>query len=178
MPKANPTIPGQRFSRLVVEADLGNSTGRRKARCTCDCGKSVIVNVDNLRTGNTTSCGCFSLHMHRAINTRHGQASRNGKTKEYRAWKGMVNRATNPNATGAENYSVRGISLCPEWKASFEAFFSHIGPAPTNKHSVDRIDNDGNYEPGNVRWATSSQQNENRRRWVYKRNRNTQQANQ
>ncbi len=83
---------------------------------------------------------------------------------EYRAWYQMIYRCTNPKFPQWKDYGGRGISVCAEWRNSFTAFFEHVGPRPSPQHSFDRIDNDGNYEPGNVRWATRSQQNSNQRR--------------
>ena len=94
--------------------------------------------------------------------TKHGQASRDrGTTKEYRAWVSMKHRCTNPNNAAWPRYGGRGITMCEEWVTSFEAFFAHIGPAPTEQHTVDRINNDRGYEPGNVRWATRKEQSNN-----------------
>lgn len=90
---------------------------------------------------------------------RHGMS----KTREYRAWLAMKTRTLNPNFARLESYAGRGITLTPEWAGSFLAFFKHIGPRPSVKHSVDRIENDRGYEPGNVRWATRAQQAQNRR---------------
>jgi hypothetical protein len=81
----------------------------------------------------------------------------------YKIWDGIIQRCLNPNFAGYSNYGGRGIRVCPEWHGSFEAFASHIGPRPTDKHSVDRINNEGHYEPGNVRWATAKEQANNRR---------------
>ena len=84
------------------------------------------------------------------------------RTKEYRSWCNMKTRCLNPNFSGASRYSVRGISICSQWIDSFSSFLSDVGYAPSPSHSLDRIDNDGNYEPDNVRWATREQQNRNR----------------
>lgn len=94
---------------------------------------------------------------------RHGHARRGTRSKEYRAWSCMITRCTNPNRADWFRYGGRGISVAPAWRASFEAFLADVGPAPSPAHSIDRIDNSGNYEPGNVRWATRVQQNSNRR---------------
>lgn len=86
------------------------------------------------------------------------------KNIAYGCWENMIQRSTNPNATGYENYGGRGISVFPLWKISFKEFINHIGPRPSKKHSIDRINNDGNYEPGNVRWATNTEQSANKRK--------------
>lgn len=85
------------------------------------------------------------------------------KTPEYRAWMAAKVRCFNPNSQNFYLYGGRGISMCPEWDASFMAFYEHIGPRPSGEHSLDRIDTNGHYEPGNVRWATRSEQQKNKR---------------
>jgi len=85
------------------------------------------------------------------------------KTREHMAWRNAVERCTNEHSDQWHNYGGRGITMCPEWLASFEAFFTHIGPCPSPRHQLDRIHNDGNYEPGNVRWATRRAQSHNKR---------------
>lgn len=95
-------------------------------------------------------------------NFKHGAAT-GGVTKEYQIWADMKRRCFNPNHPRYDLYGGRGITVCKEWKESFEAWHDYIGPRPTRKHSQDRIDNDGNYEPGNVRWATERQQQRNKR---------------
>lgn len=83
-------------------------------------------------------------------------------TKEYRCWNGIRDRCCNPKSIGYKYYGGRGIKFCEEWRGSFASFLDYIGPAPSPKHSIDRINNDGNYEPGNVRWATYKQQANNK----------------
>lgn len=97
--------------------------------------------------------------------TVHGEASRGGKSPEYKTWVGIIKRCTDPKAKGWPNYGGRGIHICDEWRHSYAAFLADVGRKPSPRHSIDRIDNDGNYEPGNVRWATRSEQNSNQRRW-------------
>ncbi len=85
------------------------------------------------------------------------------RSPEYSSWCAMKARCLNPNTTRFEQWGGRGIKICPQWVNSFENFYADVGPRPTPKHSIDRIDNDGNYEPGNVRWATPKEQNNNKR---------------
>ena len=91
---------------------------------------------------------------------KHGQT----RTAEYEAWEHIVQRCTNPKCKVWKDYGGRGITVCAEWRDNFEAFLAHVGKRPSPKHSIDRIDNDGNYEPGNMRWATMTQQHRNFRR--------------
>lgn len=93
---------------------------------------------------------------------RHGQTRRSGRTTEYRIWASMIQRCTNPRVRSYRSYGQRGISVCERW-LSFAAFYADVGPRPSTKHTLDRIDNDGHYEPGNVRWATALEQSRNSR---------------
>jgi hypothetical protein len=94
---------------------------------------------------------------------KHGQARGSGMTPEYAIWRTMRQRCSNPNSQRWKDYGGRGIRVCDEWN-SFAVFFSHIGPRPSLNHSIDRINNDGHYEPGNVRWATDFEQQQNTRK--------------
>ena len=154
-------LTGRQFGRLAV-VSRAPTNGRRDAywNCICDCGTRVEVKAGSLTYGSSQSCGCLRLERAVATNTRHGQSS----TKEYRAWQAMRGRCENRNNKKFAIYGGRGIAVCEAWKASFEAFFADVGPCPTPQHSLDRYpDNNGNYEPGNVRWATAQEQGVNRR---------------
>lgn len=124
-------------------------------RCKCKCGFKTVRRICPIIHGLTKSCGCLNRKNH----TTHGLS----KTKPYRSWKSIRHRCLNENCSAWKNYGGRGIKICDEWINSFEAFYKHIGDPPTLKHSVDRIDNDGNYAPGNVRWATAKEQANNKR---------------
>lgn len=158
-------FPGARFHRLeVIEYAGKNQHGAKSWLCRCDCGNKKNVLASSLHHHRTLSCGCWKVKVTTERNTVHGQSKRQGMTPEYYAWVGLKQRATNPNCVGADNYSGRGITVCDRWLHSFQAFFSDMGPRPSSRHSVDRINNDGNYEPSNCRWATKTQQCENQRR--------------
>jgi hypothetical protein len=150
-------LTGQRFSRLVV---LGfgeaRSYGTKIWICKCDCGNLANVSGQGLISGKTRSCGCLKTENAKTLFTTHGQS----QTPEYRSWASAKNRVTNPNNAGWEDYGGRGITMCQEWLNDFQAFYDYIGPKPEPKikYSIDRINNDGNYEPGNVRWATRYEQ--------------------
>lgn len=157
------SLVGRRFGRLVVAAmaDRG-ARGKIRWRCDCDCGEENIVRGDLLRGGRIRSCGCLSVDVARRrlreMTTTHGDTD----SKEYRAWCKMKERCDVASAAGYANYGGRGISICERWR-SYEAFLEDMGRAPSAKHSIDRVDGNGNYEKGNCRWATATEQVRNRR---------------
>ena len=156
-------LSGKRFGRLLVIGRNGTHvfpSGQKRPtwRCVCDCGKEVVTYAQNLKTGNTSSCGCLALET-RTTHNKWG-------TKVYKTWDCMVQRCTNPKMTGYIYWGGRGIKVCDEWLNSFDAFYNYVSKLPhygEEGRSLDRIDNDGNYEPNNVRWATRSEQNANKR---------------
>jgi hypothetical protein len=158
-------LAGQRFGRLVV-VRLSHSGPRKRAYflCRCDCGNEHLARSDALRRDSTRSCGC--LQAEEAARGTHGEAGGGRKrlkaSVEYRTWSTMIQRCENPRATDYERYGGRGIKICQRWRESFEAFLTDMGRRPADKRSVDRINNDGNYEPGNCRWATPIEQRRNR----------------
>lgn len=157
---------GRKFGRLKVVAPGGKSkNGKLVWECVCECGKTKTVKGYSLRSGTTKSCGCIWRESISKPRT-HGMS----QSKEYSVWEGMKTRCFNPNDKHYKDYGGRGISVFNGWVNDFEAFYSHIGPAPPGA-TIDRIDNEKGYVPGNVRWVTQSENASNRRsskRWFVK----------
>ena len=150
-------LTGKRFGRLSVLAYVGMVRTAPSWLCRCDCGTEKTVPGGNLRYGFVTSCGCAHADELRARNTTHGQR----QTPEYKTWCNIRSRCSNPKAVGYEYYGQRGIKVCERWD-DFENFRKDMGLRPSAQHSIDRINVNGNYEPGNCRWATRQQQMANR----------------
>lgn len=154
-------VPGSRLK--VIEEMARVKSGRkwrRVFRCVCDCGVERVVRRDHLLSGQTISCGCYvNQDSYKSRADYHGLQG----SPEYKIWKGIRKRCYGKNQTGYENYGGRGITMCDRWKSSFKAFFEDMGPRPSANHSIERTNNDGNYEPGNCVWATDFEQNRNRR---------------
>ena len=158
-------ITGQRFERLtVIGRDHSRPITRTWWLCQCDCGKQVTVDGYKLKKGHTKSCGCYCADTLSARRKTHGLAD---KISEYNIWIGMRGRCNNPNNQDYHSYGGRGIAVCERWDHSLEAFLEDMGRRPTPEYSIDRIQNDGNYEPGNCQWATPTQQARNTRKNVH-----------
>ena len=152
-------LTGKRFGRLVVERYTGSVGKKSKWQCVCDCGNRTIVNGQSLTRLATRSCGCLFREIVGARFKSHGKRY----TPEYNTWCGMRQRCLNPNTTRWADYGGRGIKVCDRWMHDFPAFLADVGQRPSPRHSLNRVNNDGDYEPGNVRWALASEQMRNRR---------------
>ena len=154
-------IRGIRFGRLTAIERIGTSKTTRAAiwECRCDCQNECSVVSTRLRSGNTASCGCLYKETRHTNNFRHGLSH----SPEYRSWRGMFSRCCTQKNPKYPTYGGRGIAVCKRWR-KFTNFISDMGFRPTSGHSIDRINNDGNYEPSNCRWATRGQQQLNKRR--------------
>lgn len=154
-------MTGQRYGRLTV---LEYLRGPARWLCQCECGGTSEVRRCHLVGGQTTSCGCYMQECRSISGRSHGCSH---GSAEYKSWLTMRKRCSDPKHTKYAYYGGRGVVVCAEWQHDFLAFFEHIGPKPTPKHQVDRIDGSKGYEPGNVRWATAKQQCRNTSRNVW-----------
>lgn len=164
-PRLNTVRPQERFGRLVVLREMRRDGSGWAAECECDCGEKTTVLVNNLLSGSSRSCGC--LQRQRASESNRERTTHALSDHEhYPRWRNMLHRCENPEDSHYSLYGGRGISVCPEWHdvAVFVAYLdSVLGPRPKG-YTFDRIDNEGNYEPGNVRWASPVTQRNNQRR--------------
>jgi hypothetical protein len=141
-----------------------NGKKAAKWRCQCECGNTLVALGRDIQNGHTRSCGCIVHEMGLTKTLTHGHARKSGPSPEYRTWAGIRQRCTTPGASNYAFYGGRGITMCDRWLHSFENFLADVGPKPSPKHSIDRIDNARGYEPGNVRWITHIDQMQNTRR--------------
>lgn len=154
---------GQRFGRLVVQERAGSWKRQWSWRCLCDCGTTSVVPGHPLRAGHTKSCGCLLEETRGQSSVTHGLTD----TAMYRRWSDIKTRCFNPNSPAYHNYGGRGVTMHSSWADDFAQFLADVGEPPFEGATLDRIDNDGDYAPGNVRWATKTEQNRNRRDSLY-----------
>lgn len=156
---------GQRFGKLVilheVESKVSSNRTKRRFRCECECGKITETNLDNLNSGRSKSCGCDTKKNKIQSSIVHNLRY----TNEYITWCNMKQRCYNEKHSHFNYYGGRGIKVCDRWLNSFQSFYEDMGPKPTEFHSIDRINVNGDYEPTNCRWATPQQQSLNRRKY-------------
>lgn len=161
-------LKGMRFDRLlVVERDFSRSR-RAWWKCQCDCGAVAVVASDKLRSGHTRSCGCLLADKNRELRQTHGHALKAGRSLTYKSYTAMVTRCENENAINYDRYGAVGVSICERWrfgtgeKSGFECFLADMGERPSAKHTIDRINQQKGYEPGNCRWVLGRTQVLNR----------------
>lgn len=156
-------LTGQRFNKLVVEKYNRKTRTCHLWDCVCDCGNRKTIAHGSLVYGRTISCGCVLKQVLKERNTTHGLSD----TVEYKTWKSIKKRCLDRNTPSFKDYGGRGITICDQWERSFEEFISHVGNCPDGCNSIDRIDNNRGYEPGNCRWSTPKEQSRNTRRNVF-----------
>lgn len=152
---------------FVKEVDKRPTSKNRRAEFICKCGKPFVCDILWVRSGNTLSCGCHNKKVQSERNLVHGHSILTNRSKEYMIWQGMKARCLNPKHKQYKDYGGRGIKVCDRWLHSFPNFLDDMGQKPTPKHTLDRKENDGNYEPSNCKWSTYLEQQANTSRTTY-----------
>jgi hypothetical protein len=160
--------PGDKYGRLTIIGKGPNApSGGKRYLCSCACGKTTVAHSSSLIQGTTSSCGCLQREICAGIKLKHGYARIGQRTPEYETWCGMKKRCTNPKSKSWNDYGGRGITVCSRWSGQdgFANFLTDMGPKPkpASIYSLDRKNADGNYEPGNCKWATRDEQASNKR---------------
>jgi hypothetical protein len=158
-------LKNKKYGNLTIIEEVSKKhykcgKSHRMVKCRCKCGAIIIVGLSAIKSGNTKSCGCYRKE------NPNGKTHGMRESPEYRIWCAMRNRCYNKNVNDYEYYGGRGISVCKRWQekgTGFINFFADIGKRPSSTHSIDRIDNNGNYEPTNCKWSTAIEQASNKR---------------
>lgn len=162
-------LTGMCFGRLkAIQKTDERKNGSIVWKCVCECGNEAFIQAGSLTSGRTKSCGCIQKEKASSIAKTGSNRRKHGMegTHIYFIWQAMKKRCGNPNCDNYSNYGARGITVCDEWKNSFESFYDYVSKLPhfgEEGYSLDRINNDGNYEPSNVKWSTKFEQTHNRR---------------
>lgn len=155
---------GDKYGHLTIIAPAYSPKGRNKRwLCKCECGVEKVICISHLRNGGTVSCGCKKIYLIRASAITHGFSRDPNYKSEYSTWAAMKARCSNPKKKNYKDYGGRGIKVCERWLNSFENFLEDMGKKPSKEYSLDREENDGNYEPNNCRWALLEVQSRNKR---------------